>query len=267
MNTVVALLSDFGSHDWYVAAMKARILERAPGARLVDVCHEVPAFAVTSAAFVLAQVWWLLPPRTVFLVVVDPGVGSPRRAVAVEAEDRFLVGPDNGVFARVLLDRPFRAVTIDPGRLRPGARVSATFHGRDVFAPAAGALAAGEPLDAIGSAIDDLAPGPGPSWGWRGQAIVATIVWVDRFGNCVTEVPADVAERLGPAPRVRARGLAVEGVATTFGDVEPGAPLAYVGSGATLEVGVREGNAAESFDLRIGSTVEIRSTRSGGDGT
>ena len=155
MRPIITLLTDFGTADGYVGEMKGVLLSRAPDAELVDITHDIPPQDVEHARLTLARVWRRFPPGTVHLVVVDPGVGSSRAALAVASDERFLVGPDNGVLSPALLAAGARAVALP---LPPNA--SATFHGRDVFAPAAAALALGEALDALGRDADDADRSP-----------------------------------------------------------------------------------------------------------
>src|SRR5688572_22233904 len=172
MAGVVTLTTDFGTQDGYVGAMKGVILALAPTARIVDVSHDVPAFDVAAGAFAIATAARWFPPGTVHVGVVDAGVGSARAAVAIAAGDQLFVGPDNGLFA-------LAAPVVDAAvRLEAPAGAAATFHGRDVFAPAAARLARGEPLSSLGPAHALAAPA-------RARGLV---IHVDRFGNLVTDL-------------------------------------------------------------------------------
>jgi hypothetical protein len=247
MRPLVTLLTDFGTADGYVAEMKGVLLSLAPGAGLVDASHEVPPHDVESARLAVARYWRRFPPGTVHLVVVDPGVGSARRALAVASDDRFLVGPDNGVLSPALLLPGARAVT-----LPVPAQASATFHGRDLFAPAAARLAGGASLDSLGEPCDDplvrrtpeahrLADG-----GVRGEVIA-----VDRFGNLITNL---IARRDGG---VEVAGRRVP-LARTYTDVPPGALLALTGSSGLVEIALRDGSAARELGLARGAPVVLR---------
>lgn len=246
---IITLLTDFGTADGYVGEMKGVLATRAPGAALVDVTHEIAPQDVESARLVVARVWRRFPEGTVHLVVVDPGVGSRRRAIAVQAEGRFLVGPDNGVLSPALLLAGARVVQL---AVPPGA--SATFHGRDVFAPAAAELARGTPLDALGATVGDpiVRRTVEPSRRADG-AIAGEVITIDRFGNAVTNI-------LG----IRGGSIEVDGrtiaVTRTYGDVDPGAVTAVVGSSGLIEVAVRDGSAAAALGLRRGSAVVLRPT-------
>lgn len=264
--TAVTLLTDFGTADGYVGEMKGVLLSGGAGP-LVDVSHDVEQGDVRGGAWALRRVWGRFPRDTVHLVVVDPGVGSDRRAVAVRADGRWFVGPDNGVLTRVLhATEAGPAVELDPGRagLEP---VSDTFHGRDLFAPAAARLATGagpgrigEPLDPAGLERFEVAdPTRTPGGGIRGE------VWhVDRFGNLVTNVPV---EWLPARPVARVAGTTVRGLSGSFADVEPGGLLLTRGSLGTLELSVRDGSAARALSVGRGARVEVEAGDGASDGS
>jgi len=245
---VITLTTDFGQEDGYVAAMKGVILTICPQATLVDVSHEVRPHAIRQAAYLLSTVVAYFPPGTVHLAVVYPGVGTGRRAIAVETGRAAYVAPDNGVLGLALAGDEVRsAVELSAARYRLP-EVSATFHGRDLFAPAAAHLACGRSLAELGPALAlaDL------------QALPATrqpeVLHVDRFGNLITSyrVPAGQA-RLA----VTVGGVRLVGLARTFADVEPGELLAYVGSSGYLEIAVREGSAARELGAGAGAPVHV----------
>ncbi|MDQ6772841.1 MAG: SAM-dependent chlorinase/fluorinase [Candidatus Dormibacteraeota bacterium] len=236
---VVTLTTDFGSGSPYVAAMKARLLAACPGATLVDVAHDLPSFDIGAAAFVLwAGTRDFGGPGHVHLAVVDPGVGTGRRAVAVEVRSgAFYVAPDNGLleFALRHLD-PSRVVS-----LAVPAEAAPTFHGRDVFAPAAGWLAAGADLSLLGAPAEGLVRLPDSG---------AVVLWVDTFGNVVTGL------QVMPAG-VRIGGRLVTRRAATYGAAPVSEPFLYLGSLGYVEIGVRQGRADEELGLRIGSAIQI----------
>lgn len=249
MGPLVTLLTDFGTVDGYVAEMKGVLLTRAPGVMLVDVTHEIPPQDVEAARLTLARVWRRFPPRTVHLVVIDPGVGSDRAALAVESDGRFLVGPDNGVLSPALLVSGARAVM-----LATPSGASASFHGRDVFAPAAAALAVGASLESLGAAAaaPRIRRTPEPRRLEDG-ALAGEVISVDRFGNAITNL-------VGLRPGVVELGTTVLAVRRTYADVAIGAPLAIVGSSGLIEVAVRDGSGARRFGLTRGSPVVFRAT-------
>lgn len=250
MRRIITLTTDFGTADGYVGEMKGVLLSRAPDAELVDITHDIPAQDVERARLTVARVWRRFPPGTVHLVVVDPGVGSSRGALAVHANDRFLVGPDNGVLSPALLAAGARAVMLP---VLPGA--SATFHGRDVFAPAAAALADGESIDALGDAARSPIIRRTPEAQRRADgAIEGEVILIDRFGNAVTNL-------------IGLRGGTVEANATrvavrhTYSEVPVGEAVAVVGSSGFIEIAVRDGDAARSLSLARGDRVLLRPER------
>jgi S-adenosyl-L-methionine hydrolase (adenosine-forming) len=241
--SVITLLTDFGTTDGYVAEVKGTLLSRAPGAVLVDVTHDVPPGDIRAAQVVLGRVWHRFPPGTVHFCVVDPGVGGPRAALALAVGGHRFVGPDNGVFTEVLHGARVVALPIPPD-------ASATFHGRDVFAPAAAALAAGAPLSDLGAPVAPRERLPLPRPRTEGSLTVGEVLVADRFGNLITNLPA-------ASGSVEVGGRAVGPVRRTFADVAPGAVVAYVGSGGTIEVAVRDGSAALRFGAGRGTVVRV----------
>jgi S-adenosylmethionine hydrolase len=246
---VIALISDFGTRDGYAGAMKGILAARAPDAGIVDVTHDVPPGDVQHAAWVLKSVWRHFPARTVFLAVVDPGVGTARRAVAFSAGDRFGVGPDNGVFGFVADGA--RAVA-----LAVPAEASPVFHGRDVFAPAAAALARDEALEDLGASVPSLEPLSLPRPVRRGDVIEAHALHVDRFGNVVTDVPAGMLA--GRAARVEAGALRTSRFVRTYADAKADELVALVNSAGHLELATRDGSASERFGIRRGARLLVR---------
>ncbi|HEX7117147.1 MAG TPA: SAM-dependent chlorinase/fluorinase [Longimicrobiales bacterium] len=252
--TRITLLTDFGTADGYVAAMKGVIAAITPDAVVDDATHDIPPGDIEAGALALSRYWRLYPAGTVHVAVVDPGVGGGRRAIAARVDGRLFVAPDNGLLTRVLAEAPAdAAVSIEaPAFLRD--EVSATFHGRDVFAPAAAHLARGVALDALGPALAEPVrlPQPEPLRG-RGH-IHGRVVHVDRFGNLITDVPG---AWIGPDARVVVAGTDVGPMRRTYADVTPGRPLALVGSTGMLEVSVRDGSAAEKLGAGRGTAVRV----------
>lgn len=246
MSPLVTLLTDFGTADGYVAEMKGVLLTLAPEARLVDASHELPPQDVEYARLALARYWRRFPVGTIHLVVVDPGVGSARRAIAVASDGRLLVGPDNGVLSPALLLPGARAVTLPTP---PGA--APTFHGRDLFAPAAARLATGAALEALGEPCDDPIVRRTPEARRLDDgAVLGEVIAVDRFGNLVT----NLLTMRGGSLEVAGQRLAVR---RTYADVAPGTLLALVGSSGLLEVAVREGSAARRLGVARGAAVRL----------
>ncbi len=248
---LVTLLTDFGGTDSYVAEMKAVILRTAPGVMLVDITHSVPPGDVRSGAYIIGRTWHLFPAGTVHLAVVDPGVGTDRPALALAAGGHWFVGPDNGLFTHVLRDREVEVVTL---AVPPDA--APTFHGRDLFAPAAAALAAGTPPTRLGSPFTgspERLAYTEPHY--EGKSVVGEIVYVDRFGTLVTNL---TPELVPPYAVLQVEGLDLGPLRRTYGDVPTGGLLAYLGSGGAVEIAVRDGSAARRLGMGVGSRVRAR---------
>src|ERR1051326_4806205 len=246
MSRVVTLTTDFGTADGYVGEMKGVLLSLAD-VQIVDITHEIPPQDVEMGRLTVARTWRRFPRGTIHVVVVDPGVGSSRAALAVESDGRQLVGPDNGVLSPALLSPGARVVSLP---IPPDA--APTFHGRDVFAPAAAALARGRSVDSLGTPYAGaiLRRTPEPHRLDTGQ-IAGEVIQIDRFGNVVTNLVGrrDMVVELGD------RQLAV---VRTYADVQSGEPLALIGSAGLIEIAVRDGNASESLGLSRGDRILTR---------
>jgi S-adenosylmethionine hydrolase len=267
---LITITTDFGTQDAYVPAMKGTMLSIAPDARLVDVTHEISPQDVMESAFVLQSILPFFPSNSIHLVVVDPGVGTERRAVALRHGDDWFVGPDNGLFPLAFNgDPPDAAVQLDEPDAWRTPSPSNTFHGRDIFAPAAAHLAAGRPLEAIGSPVENLKQLQWAQPFVDGEAIEGRVVHVDHFGNCVTNVRRstvagilDLGDTAAiPAPLSPVEGYVgstvLDAIHATYGAVAEGEPLLLFGSTDLLEVAVNGGNAAELLDIRQGDSIKI----------
>jgi S-adenosylmethionine hydrolase len=246
VTAIVTLLSDFGTDDSYVAEVKGRLLSLAPGLTLVDVTHAVEPGDIAGAAFVLGRAWPVFPAGTVHLAVVDPGVGTARRALAAHAGGHWFVGPDNGVLDSALGAKGARVV-----RLAVPADAAPTFHGRDVFAPAAARLARGAPLEQLGPKVADPVRLDIPEPRRQGGAITGHVVYVDRFGTLVTNLPGARIDPRGTV-RIGPHDLVVRG---TFAEAAVGEPLALIGSAGMLEIAVRDRRADAVLGLSRGAVV------------
>ncbi len=279
MNTspTITLLTDFGLQDAYVGVMKGVLLSLCPRAHLVDLTHAVAPQNVRQAAYTLWSATRYFPPHTIFLVVVDPGVGTSRAPIAVETSHGYFVAPDNGVLSYALRESEVRRVVrLDNAayHLQPTSR---TFHGRDIFSPAAGYLAAGVPIAELGTAQDDwqqLAP---PILHAEGALLRGEVLHMDHFGNVITSIgrldwldghtlhltPAFGVSTATPldfsAQRctVTLGGRALHGVQPTYGAVAVGTLTALVGSSGMLEIGVNQGNAAQTLGVTLGDEVTL----------
>lgn len=244
----ITLLTDFGTADGYVGEMKGVLLAAAPSVTIVDITHDITAHDVELGRLAVARYWRRFPEGTVHVAVVDPGVGSERAALAVASDGRFLVGPDNGVLSPALLLPGARAV-----RLRVPKNASPTFHGRDVFAPAAALLATGSSLDSLGDPMNDpvIHRTPEPHRTPAGD-VVGQVIAIDRFGNAITNLLAGI--RPGSLV-VGGRTLAQR---RTYSEIEPGDAGAVVGSAGLIEIVVREGRASDVLKLHRGDEVVLR---------
>lgn len=258
---VITLTTDFGLRDPYVAAMKGVILGIAPQATIVDLSHEIEPQDVREGALALAAAWSYFPPGTVHVAVVDPGVGTARRAVAIHFEQGWFVGPDNGIFYPSLLAQ--RAVERDNGTLHVLAGeltneryqripVSGTFHGRDIFAPAAAHLLRGARLEDFGPQVAQITTTLLPSLVRRGDTLQGSIVHIDRFGNAITNLtPSDLPD----SPRIIAGDAILYGLAP---DYQADVLVALEGSTGFVEIAARNASAAGQLDLHVGDRIIVR---------
>lgn len=257
---LITLTTDFGQTDHFVGVMKGVILGIEPTARIVDLCHEIPAHQVAEASFVIAQAYPYFPPKTVHVAVVDPGVGTARRPLLVEAGGQYFIGPDNGIFQMVLSREPkakVRVMTAGKYFLRS---ISRTFHGRDIFAPAAAHVASGVSPARFGKLIDDYHRPPSEKpirtarRGWTGQ-----VLKVDRFGNLITNFHIDELEGGGLRPFEMLIGLTeIMRIVQNYEELAPGEVAAIVGSSGYLEVVANQASAAKLLGCAAGSPVEMR---------
>lgn len=267
----ITLTTDFGTRDAYVAAMKGTILSIYPEARLIDITHEIAPQDVMEAAFVLREAVPYFPPDAVHLVVVDPGVGTERRPVALHHGPHWYVGPDNGLFPLVIgSERPERAVELDRKTVWRTTEPSQTFHGRDIFAPAAAHLASGLALSEIGSSIDELEPLRWAQPIADDEGIQGWVVHIDHFGNCITNISHETLgqhtnglhstmddELVLPPFKCFVGSATLTEMHDTYGHVAEGEPLLLTGSSGFFEVAVNSGNAAELLDIRKGDAINI----------
>lgn len=265
MRPIVALLTDFGSQDHYVGAVKGAILSACREASLVDIAHDVPPHDVAEGGWALSAAYRAFPPGTVFLAVVDPGVGSERRGLALEASGYRFVGPDNGLFSLILSEHPRAQIhhITNAGLFRH--EVSATFHGRDVFGPVAGHLAAGLPIQDVGPAIDDPVRFPEqPLRQLSPREWQASVTHVDRFGNLTTNLSRQALDEIlqivsGDPTQVV---VVVEGIVLplvrTYAELPEGEGCALLGSAGKLEVAVRKGNASRVLGAGRGAPIRVR---------
>ena len=260
---LVTLLTDFGTRDYFVAAMKGVILSRSPGVTLVDVSHEIPPHDVAAGAFTLLALYRDFPPGTIHVGVVDPGVGSARRPIVALAGGQAFVGPDNGLFGHVLHREPAARVfhLREPRFFRhPG---STTFHGRDVFAPVAAALAGGAAPESMGPPIEDFVRlDPLAAHRAEDGTIRGSIVHVDHFGNCITSIAREDLPPHSDDRRIHVRfgGHRIRSIRRAFeeGGAAPGEPFGIWGSAGLLEIAVDRDSAAKKLGVQRGQPVEVQ---------
>ncbi len=257
---MITLLTDFGAQDYFVPAVKGAILSLHPQANLVDLTHEIPAQDIRAAAFTLGACYQTFPAGTIHLAVVDPGVGSVRRAIIVAAGNQFFVGPDNGLFsfvyARETSVRVFHASR--EGYFRQP--ISPTFHGRDVFAPLAAWLAKGLAPEAFGAEIQDYVRFTLPAPQIVNDHILGEVIHVDRFGNCLTNLTANELqlEAVTATTRLRLGEHDVQQFGTHFAQSSNGEKLlAYLGSAGYWEIGLWQDSAANQLQVGRGAVVQL----------
>ncbi len=254
---IITLTTDFGAAAPYAAALKGVILTLNPAARLVDLTHQVPPQDVYHAAFFLAAAVPCFPPGAIHVVVVDPGVGTDRALLYVEAGGHRLLAPDNGCWTLLAGDGPARVIRLAERRYwrEP---VSATFHGRDILAPVAAHLSLGADPALLGPPVEEWVrltrhePVAGDG------VLTGEVVFIDDYGNLITNIPADLwADRVGRPARVSVGGRAVGRRVRTYAEAPPGTPVALVSSGGMLEVAVNHGSAARLLSAGAGTTVVV----------
>lgn len=258
MRRIITLTTDFGLQDYYVSAMKGVILEQAPEVRLVDISHQIPSQDIMAGSWVLKNSAMLFPSGTVHLVVVDPGVGTSRKPVALQIEDQFFVGPDNGIFSLLTEEHDFEAVELTNQsywRSDP----SSTFHGRDIFAPVAAHLFSGVDLANFGEPLNDL-----QTYRWAvpiadKDGIQGWVIHIDKFGNLITNISASLIDEVikSKTTKLYVGNTILDEIVDTFGSVPEGEPVAYIGSAGMLEIAINKGNAEEMLGVQKGAQISL----------
>lgn len=254
---IVTLLTDFGLSDVYVGVMRGVIAQINPAVKVIDLTHQIPPQDVAAARFNLMNAYPYFPVGTVHVAVVDPGVGSMRRAIAIELRDGFLVGPDNGVFGGVLSQhQAIAAVELTNARFWRSGQPSSTFHGRDIFAPVGAHLASGMALQEVGTAIDleSLVQWSIPSCQVTETRILGCVQYCDRFGNLITNIPGSAVAGSSWAAVVGNREIVT---VSSYSDRPSGDLVALVGSHGWVEVAVNRGSAQDRLKLGYGDEVEV----------
>ncbi len=277
MNPTIALLSDFGTHDSYVGVMKGVMHAICPEATFIDITHEIQPQNVREAAFSLMNSYQFFPDGTVFVVVVDPGVGSARKPIAVRARNFTFVAPDNGILTYALesIGTPFTTYEITEAAYRLP-QVSNTFHGRDIFAPAAAHIARGVGIADLGKHCESIKTLPTPEFIIDGQRITGEVLHIDRFGNVITSIghlhwmsPKRLTLKpcfgnlrnpipvYGPESTISIYQQSIEGISPAYHEGIRGELMMLVGSSGFLEVAINQGNAARRLDIGVGERVTL----------
>ena len=271
MSAIITLTTDFGLADAYVAAMKGVILSLSPKAKLVDICHSIKPQSISQAAFILSTAYQFFPERTIHLVVVDPGVGTERRAIILRTPLADFVAPDNGVLSYVI--QQFEADPLNVSRqqieLAPELQavamtkpefwlspVSSTFHGRDIFAPVAAHLSLGFPPEDFGETITSLVVLPMPSLDRETDTLTGYVIHIDNFGNLITNIRRPDLPQEHPPVAIEVGNKLISGLSRTYAEGE--GLLALIGSSGYLEISLKNGNARAFLGAEAGSEVKIR---------
>lgn len=256
---IIALTTDFGMRDWFVGTMKGVVLGINPRAVIVDLTHEIPPGDIRAGAFALMAAYRYFPKSTVQVAVVDPGVGSRRRAIAVQTTNYVFVGPDNGVLSWALAREKIKAIRQLENPKYFLKTISRTFHGRDIFAPVAAHLSRGVPMKQLGRELDDFIRLPWPKPAKQRGEIRGEIAHIDHFGNAITNI---AAELIFSRPKVTCEVMGKRKVrcalAAFYGAVPANSPVAVVGSSGFLEIAVNGRSAAHRFGFKIGDVVIVR---------
>lgn len=256
---IITLTTDFGLSDGYLAAMKGVILSISPSCQIVDITHDIEPQDIRQAAIVLATATGYFPGGTIHVAVVDPGVGTDRALLAVEAGGHIYLAPDNGLLSAIFEKYPMPNVFKIENKALFLPRVSRTFHGRDILAPVAAHLTKGVPLKEVGPRIDDFDRGEFPHPVAKVDALEGQIVYRDRFGNLMTNISHTDIEGFDPVTlEVRAGYTQITGLSGAYSDVEKGELLCMIGSAGYLEIALREGSAAEKLRFPLGTEVEVK---------
>ena len=252
--SVITLCTDFGSYDSYAATMKGVILSINPKATIIDVTHTIPAYNITAAAFVLNGYYNYFPKNSVHVVVVDPGVGGHRYDMVLRTKDYLFIGPDNGVFSSILTSQPSVCYEITAGHT-----VSATFHGRDIFAPAAARLSLKWDRSVVGNVIKRpvILDIPKPIISSRGMT--GEVIHIDHFGNLITNIPSDKLKMpaVNKVLAIFIKGIKINSIQDTYDRCGNGVPCAIINSFNLLEIAVNSGSAHEKLGANLGDKVKV----------
>lgn len=258
MPKIITLTTDFGLQDYYVSAMKAVMLGIAPDVRFVDISHEIPSQDIMAGSWVLKNSAMLFPENTVHVVVVDPGVGTERNAIALRIDDQYFIGPDNGIFSILTEEKAFKAIRLT-NKSFWGKATSNTFHGRDIFAPVAAHLSNGVSFEELGEPLKELV-----TYRWAEpiadkDGLQGWVIHIDRFGNLITNLPASLIKDVigNKSVKIYVGNIILDEIVKTFGSVPDGEPAAFIGSSGMLEIGINKGDASEMLGVQKGAQISL----------
>ncbi|MCD6115949.1 SAM-dependent chlorinase/fluorinase [bacterium] len=258
---LITLLTDFGTDSHYVASMKGVMLSICHDAAITDITHNIAPGDIEEAAFILSRTYSLFPPGTIHTVVVDPGVGTERKLLIVRTEDYFFVAPDNGILSYIFHDHESAKVFHADNKNFWRNKISSTFHGRDIFAPVAAHLASGIDINKLGTIIAEYNKGTLPEIKITERQITGSVIFIDRFGNCITNIPAGLIKNKKVS--IHIKNLFIDRLSTTFASVGNNSILAYIGSSEMLEIGINSGSAADDLEITKGTEVNIQIMKEG----
>lgn len=255
---VITLTTDFGPSDWFVGSMKGVILGLNSRVQIADISHAIAAGDVRAGAFVLAASYAAFPKGTIHVVVVDPGVGGDRNAIAVETENYIFIGPDNGVLSLAVGREATRAIHRLENRRYFRKIVSSTFHGRDVFAPVAAHISRGVAVARLGRGTQDFVKLNLPKPRAARNSIIGEVIYIDAFGNAITNIESELLQNgFGPDVRIRVSPKRILTFRKYYEEVQSGSPLGLINSAGLLEIAVNRGCAAGRLRLKVGSPVAV----------
>jgi len=249
----VAFLSDFGTADPFVSAMKGIVLTKVPSINILDITHEIPAQDIHSASFYLMAAMPYMPPKTLFVCVVDPTVGTDRGILWARTKNYQFVAPDNGLISWAEQNEKIEEVRLINNSELFMKNVSSTFHGRDIMAPVAGLIAKGLSETKLGPIVSEYKKNPFPQPVKAGNHVTGEVIAIAHFGNAITNIKR---EMFNPSSVFSISDRMIHGIKATYASVPQGESLALIGSFGFLEFSVRNGNFAKSFDIKVGTEVE-----------
>jgi hypothetical protein len=261
MRSIITLTTDFGTSDSYVASMKGAILKRNPDVTIIDLSHEIPHANILDGAFFLASTIPFFPEATIHVAVVDPGVGTERKPLISKIAGQTIVHPDNGLLTLLMEEYELEKSNVISNPIFMHDKISPTFHGRDIFAPAAATLASGVSPDEAGPSFTELVRIPLPIPEKDHKKITGSIIHIDHFGNAITNITSEHLESFSQ-PVVRVSSNTFNLIHRAYGQVADGRPLALVGSTNRLEVSINKGHAADRLSIFVGEKVTVEDAAS-----